>query len=146
MPRWEAGPCQRLARMSVAKRGYEILQEGICGLNCNSTPIKCQSSASPYLRRREADLFLCSSHRFGLIAPSDGCKRANGKAKSTGAERSAVPGDGRQPQANKHNKGAFIPGVAPPQTKGNEVNTLRIRPVDAGMAKLFLYLTCPRLF
>lgn len=132
--------------MSVPKRGYEILQEGICGLNCNSTLIKCQSSAFPYLHCREADLFLCSSHRFSLIAPSDGYKRANGKAKSTGPERRAVPGDGRQPQANKRNKGAFIPGVFFPQTKGNEVNTLRIRPVDAGMAKLFLYLTCTQLF
>lgn len=66
--------------------------------------IKCQVSSFPYLRCREAGLFLCSSHRFGLIAPSEGYKRANGKAKLTGAERSAVPGDGRQPQANKYNK------------------------------------------
>lgn len=104
--------------------------------------IKCQVPSFPYLRCREAGFFLCSSHRFGLIAPSEGYKRANGKAKSTGPERRAVPGDGRQPQANKYNKQrSFYSRRLFPQTKGNDVNSLRIRPVDAGMTKLFLCLT-----
>lgn len=48
-----------------------------------------------------------------------------------------VPGDGRQPQANKHNKQrSFYSRHRFPQTKRNEVNTLSIRPVDAEMTKL----------
>lgn len=88
---------------------------------------------------RETDLRLCSSHRFVLIVPAEGYKHANGKAKSTGAERSRAPGDGCQPQANKHSKQrSFYSQHLFPQTRRNEVNTLRIRLVDAGIGKLWL--------
>lgn len=52
-----------------------------------------------------------------------------------------VPGDGRQPQANKHNQQrSFYSYHIFPQARRNEINTLRMRPVDAGITKLLRHM------
>lgn len=117
------------------KKENEILQKGICGLNHKSLVLKGIFSIV-------AERQICSCAHLTNLSYFYPVKATNiPTEKLNQTERSALPGDSRQPQANKHNKQRSYSSQHPPPRR-DEVNTLKITP---GMTKVLHPVCTPRV-